>query len=88
MGRIVQRMLTIVDMPEIRVRETEKQSHNGRNVQIADAGGKADSYRREFGFSDTIAEFCVEDDHVRLELEIGSNDVGSFRNLLPDSLYQ
>jgi len=39
-------------------------------------------------FADTIAEYFVEDDHVRLELEIGSNDVGAFRNLLPDTLYQ
>jgi hypothetical protein len=39
-------------------------------------------------FADTIAEFYVEDDHVRLELEIGSNDIGAFRNLVPDALYQ
>ena len=39
-------------------------------------------------FADTIAEFFVEDGQVRLELEIGSNDVGAFRNLLPDALYQ
>jgi hypothetical protein len=39
-------------------------------------------------FADTIAEYFVEDDHVRLELEIGSGDVGAFRNLLPDALYQ
>jgi len=44
--------------------------------------------RSEAMFADTIAEFFIEDDHVRLELEIGSNDVGSFRNLLPDALYQ
>jgi len=39
-------------------------------------------------FADTIAEYFVEDDHLRLELEIGSSDVASFRNLLPDGLYQ
>ena len=44
--------------------------------------------RSQAMFADTIAEFYVEDDHVRLELEIGSNDVGSFRNLLPDAPYQ
>jgi hypothetical protein len=44
--------------------------------------------RSEAMFADTIAEYFVEDDHVRLELEIGSNDVGAFRNLLPDDLYQ
>ena len=35
-------------------------------------------------FADTIAEYYVEDDHVRLELEIGQADIASFRNLLPD----
>jgi hypothetical protein len=44
--------------------------------------------RSQAMFADTIAEYFIEDDHVRLELEIGSNDVGSFRNLLPDVLYQ
>lgn len=39
-------------------------------------------------FADTIAEFFVEQDHVRLELEIGEADIGSFRNLLPDEIYQ
>ena len=44
--------------------------------------------RSQAMFADTIAEFFVEDDHLRLELEIGSKDVLSFRNLLPDVLYQ
>ena len=44
--------------------------------------------RSQAMFADTIAEYFVEDDHVRLELEIGTNDVGVFRNLLPDGLYQ
>ena len=44
--------------------------------------------RSQAMFADTIAEFFVEDGQVRLELEIGSNDVGAFRNLLPDALYQ
>ena len=44
--------------------------------------------RSQAMFADTIAEYFIEDDHVRLELEIGSNDVDSFRNLLPDVLYQ
>ena len=44
--------------------------------------------RNQSMFADTIAEYFVEDDHVRLELEIGSNDVGAFRNLLPDALYE
>lgn len=44
--------------------------------------------RSQAMFADTIAEYYVEDDHVRLELEIGSKDVAAFRNLLPDALYQ
>jgi hypothetical protein len=39
-------------------------------------------------FADTIAEYFVETDHVRLELEIGEADIASFRNLLPSSIYQ
>jgi len=39
-------------------------------------------------FAETIAEYYVEEDHVRLELEIGEQDIASFRNLLPDQLYQ
>lgn len=39
-------------------------------------------------FADTIAEYFVETDHVRLELEIGEADIASFRNLLPGSIYQ
>ena len=39
-------------------------------------------------FVDIIAEYYVEDKYVRLELELGSNDVGAFRNLLPDALDQ
>jgi hypothetical protein len=39
-------------------------------------------------FADTIAEYYVEDDHVRLELEIGEPDIMSFRNILPDSVFQ
>jgi len=44
--------------------------------------------RSQAMFADTIAEYYVEDDRVRLELEIGSNDIAAFRNLLPDALYQ
>ncbi|MEE9230466.1 MAG: hypothetical protein V3U86_07145 [Acidobacteriota bacterium] len=35
----------------------------------------------------TIAEFFIEEDRVRVELEIGVNDLDSFRNLMPDELY-
>ena len=36
----------------------------------------------------TIAEIFVEDDHVRLELEIGVPDLAGFPSLLPDPLYE
>lgn len=39
-------------------------------------------------FASSIAEYYVERDHVRLELEIGEADIGSFRNLLPLQIYQ
>ena len=35
-------------------------------------------------FASTIAEYFVEEDHVRVDLEIGVNDLASFRNLLLD----
>jgi len=38
-------------------------------------------------FANTIAEYFVEQDHVRIELEIGEGDIAVFRNLLPDALY-
>ncbi|MHC5018409.1 MAG: hypothetical protein ACYTFP_07585 [Planctomycetota bacterium] len=36
----------------------------------------------------TIAEYYIEDSGVRLELEVGANDLAAFRNLLPDELHQ
>ncbi|TWT81373.1 hypothetical protein CA13_28250 [Planctomycetes bacterium CA13] len=36
----------------------------------------------------TIAEIFVEEEVVRVELEIGSDDVAAFKNLLPDELYE
>jgi hypothetical protein len=39
-------------------------------------------------FADTIAEYFVEEDHVRVELEIGASDLDVFRNLLPDGIHQ
>jgi hypothetical protein len=36
----------------------------------------------------TIAEYYVDDEGIRLELEVGANDLAAFRNLLPDELYQ
>ena len=39
-------------------------------------------------FASTIAEYFVEEDHVRVELEIGAADVNAFRNLMPDQVYR
>ena len=39
-------------------------------------------------FASTIAEYYVEDKQVTVELEIGMNDLGPFRNLLPDGVFQ
>jgi hypothetical protein len=39
-------------------------------------------------FASTIAEYFVEEDHVRVELEIGGGDAAAFRNILPDALYE
>ena len=36
----------------------------------------------------TIAEFFIEEDRIRVELEIGVSELEAFRNLLPDSLYE
>lgn len=43
--------------------------------------------RSQAMFASTIAEYYVERDHVRLELEIGEPDIAAFRNLLPDGIY-
>ena len=39
-------------------------------------------------FATTIAEFFVEDEIVRLELEIGMADLAAFADLLPDNIYE
>ncbi|NCF19220.1 MAG: hypothetical protein GWP63_13335 [Haliea sp.] len=39
-------------------------------------------------FASTIAEFFIQDGQVRVELEIGLQDLPAFRNLLPDEIYQ
>lgn len=44
--------------------------------------------RTQAMFATTIAEFYVERDVVRLEMEIGLNDLGAFRSLLPDDIHE
>jgi len=39
-------------------------------------------------YASTIAEFFIEESVVRVELEIGLNDLPAFANLLPEPLYQ
>jgi hypothetical protein len=36
----------------------------------------------------TIAEIFVEEDQVRVEIEVGAQDVEAFRNILPDELFE
>jgi hypothetical protein len=39
-------------------------------------------------FASTIAEFYVQQDEIRVELEIGLQDLPAFRNLMPDEIYE
>jgi hypothetical protein len=43
--------------------------------------------RNQSMFASTIAEIFIESDRVRIELEIGAEDVKAFKNLVPDSIY-
>ena len=38
--------------------------------------------------ADTIAELFVDERSVRIELEVGVADFGSFHNILPDNLFE
>lgn len=44
--------------------------------------------RTQAMFANTIAEFYITEEVVRVELEIGARDVPAFRDLLPDDLYR
>jgi hypothetical protein len=39
-------------------------------------------------FATTIAEYYIEEDQIRVELEIGLDDLPAFRNLMPDEIYE
>ncbi len=39
-------------------------------------------------FATTIAEYFIGQDQVRVELEIGMQDLQAFRNLMPDEIYE
>jgi hypothetical protein len=36
----------------------------------------------------TIAELFVEDDQIRVEIEVGAADIKAFRNILPDQMFE
>ena len=44
--------------------------------------------RSQAMFADTIAEIFVDEEGVRVGLEIGMSDVAAFRNILPDPIYE
>jgi hypothetical protein len=44
--------------------------------------------RTQAMLASTIAEFFIEEDQIRVELEIGLGDLLAFRNLLPDEIYE
>ena len=44
--------------------------------------------RTQAMLASTIAEFYVEPEQIRLELEIGLADLPAFRSLVPDEIYQ
>jgi len=51
--------------------------------------GRADAIIRVRAMTaSTIAEFFIDEQGVRVELEIGFNDLPAFSNLLPDGLYE
>ena len=44
--------------------------------------------RSQAMFAETIVEIFIDDDALTLELEIGTDDIPVFRNLLPDPVYR
>ena len=52
-------------------------------VALADAIVRSQAMK-----ASTIAEFFIEDEQVRVELEVGINDLPAFQNILPDSIYE
>ena len=58
---------------------------------VGPAAERADAdaiVRTQAMFATTIAEFFVDDDTVRAELEIGAADLPVFADLLPDDIYE
>ena len=44
--------------------------------------------RSQAMYAGTIAEYYIQQDEIRVELEIGLQDLQNFRNLMPDEIYQ
>ncbi len=57
------------------------------NLWATSASGDA-VMRTQAMSATTIAEYFIEADHIRLELEIGLDDLNAFRNLVPDEIYE
>ena len=53
------------------------------NIALADA-----LITNQSMFATTIAEYFIEQDQIRVELEIGMQDLPAFRNLMPDEIYE
>jgi hypothetical protein len=52
-------------------------------VVLADALSLSEAMK-----ADTIAQYYIEDDGVKVELEIGMKSIDAFKNILPDAIYQ
>ena len=55
---------------------------------FGDQAGADAIIRTQAMLASTIAEYFVEEGRLRLELEIGLEDVESFHNLMPDEIYE
>ena len=44
--------------------------------------------RSQAMYAGTIAEYYIQQGEIRVELEIGLQDLQNFRNLMPDEIYQ
>ena len=58
-------------------------------MMLCAASASGDAIMRTQAMSaTTIAEYFIERDHIRVELEIGLDDLDGFRNLVPDPIYE
>jgi hypothetical protein len=58
-------------------------------MMLCAASASGDAIMRTQAMSaTTIAEYFIERDQIRVELEIGLDDLDAFRNLVPDEIYE